>query len=233
MPDPKFICPRPPAIPDCQVVGVDRGIIEDMELSDKGLIKKIAISGQDLLAYNWDSKQIPLDIGGIEFSKSTEPGSFAGCPACSAVLKEGGTIKGIVQEKGQVLAIISEFSVPSGSALKPVNKSIQTVGTLPYLQLVGTIPVTGQPLAAAGDTVTVYGAGFCGSPTCSAITVRVGSRVVAENIKPDDKGTFRVSFPVREMPGQYLVTASQLSATKTAIEDRRLLIVPMMDKERQ
>jgi hypothetical protein len=56
---------------------------------------------------------------------------------------------------------------------------------------------------------------------------------VAENVRADDKGTFRANFAVRELPGHYKVTASQVSATKAKIEDGRFLIVPVIDKGRR
>src|SRR5262245_2074595 len=61
-PGPKYVCPHPPELPECQVIGVDRGVIEDLELGDKGIIKRGAISGEGLQAYRWDGKQVSLDL---------------------------------------------------------------------------------------------------------------------------------------------------------------------------
>jgi hypothetical protein len=237
-PGPKYVCPHAPDIPECQVIGVDGGVIEDLELDDKGSIKRGAISGKGLLAYRWNGKKISPDIGGIQFSKSDRPGRFNGCPACRGVLAEHGTIRGIVQEKGKVLAIIAEFGKPpllSAQATSEwpsssLSNQAGTGRTLPYLQLVGTIPVTGQVDVSPGDTVRVYGTGFCGSPTCSPVTLRIGTRVVTDNVRVDTKGSFRASFVVQESPGQYRVIASQVSATKTRIEDAKYLNVPIIDK---
>jgi hypothetical protein len=99
----------------------------------------------------------------------------------------------------------------------------------PYLQLVGTIPITGQATVFRGEEVTAYGSAFCGAPGCSAVTIRIGDRIAARGVDVSPNGTFRAAVRVSEMPGQYLVTASQQGPGASMLSDAAPLVVAIGD----
>jgi hypothetical protein len=103
----------------------------------------------------------------------------------------------------------------------------------PYLQLVGTIPVSGQATVKSGDHATAYGSGFCAAPACSTVTLTIGERVAARNVDISANGTFQISFTVLEDPGRYTVTASQRDAGGSTLEDSATLVVAVSDVEEQ
>jgi hypothetical protein len=101
----------------------------------------------------------------------------------------------------------------------------------PYLQLVGKIAVTGQATTATGDSVDVYGSGFCGTTGCSPVTIRVDKRVAADDVRVDEKGGFKATVKVIEMPGHYGVSATQKTDKGIELHDERVLVVPVIDKD--
>jgi hypothetical protein len=103
----------------------------------------------------------------------------------------------------------------------------------PYLQLVGTIPVSGQATVKSSDKATAYGSGFCASPACSPVTLTIGERVAARSVDISANGTFQVSFTVLEDPGRYTVTASQRAADGSTLEDSATLVVAVGDVEKE
>lgn len=103
----------------------------------------------------------------------------------------------------------------------------------PYLQLVGTIPVSGQATVKSGDHATAYGSGFCGAPACSPVTLAIGERVATKSVDVTANGTFQVSFTVVEDPGRYTVTASQRAADGSTLEDSATLVVAVSDVEEE
>jgi hypothetical protein len=116
------------------------------------------------------------------------------------------------------------------AAAKMVRADTRPAAT-PYLQLVGTIPVAGQATVRSGDTATAYGSGFCGSPTCSPVTIMVATRIAAKDIQVSANGTFRATFAVSEDPGQYTVSASQKAADGSTLTDFATLVVAIGDEE--
>jgi hypothetical protein len=105
------------------------------------------------------------------------------------------------------------------------------VAATPYLQLVGTVPIAGQATVVTGDTVRAFGSGFCGSPGCSPVILRIGDRLAARGIEVGENGTFRAAFTVVEDPGRYTVTASQRSPGGGVLEDSATLVVAIGDVE--
>jgi photosystem II stability/assembly factor-like uncharacterized protein len=230
---PRWACPRAPDLPTCQVIGLTKGLIEDIELSKDSTLKRLALSGDGLRAYDIDGRKIDPSLPVVPV-KTTSPGKFSGCTTCLDMIKQGGAITGFIIAKDRVAAIIAQFpGVPGTSKPPPIsdNKGHRLPnGTLPYLHLVGTIPVTGQSIAATGDTIEVYGSGFCPTPRCSPVTIRIGDRVVAKSVDVDDKGTFKTIVKVTEMAGQYRVGASQKTEKGEELRDERMLAVPVLDR---
>lgn len=112
-------------------------------------------------------------------------------------------------------------------------KGRTAVAATPYLQLVGTVPIAGQATVVTGDTVRAFGSGFCGSPGCSPVVLRIGARIAARGIEVGENGTFRAAFTVVEDPGRYTVTASQSSPAGGVLEDSATLVVAIGDVEEQ
>jgi hypothetical protein len=153
---------------------------------------------------------------------------------------EGGSITGFIYAEDRVTGVIGRFlDGPDGNktglaAIGPGGKGEQPAkGALPYLQLVGTLNVTGQPTAATGDAVQVYGSGFCAAPRCSSVTLRIGDRVVAKSVKVDGKGSFKAAVKVTETPGHYRVSATQKTEKGEELRDERTLVVPVLDRDEE
>jgi hypothetical protein len=124
-----------------------------------------------------------------------------------------------------VLLLLAIVGLGSASATAPARP----VQAQPYLQLVGTIPITGQATVFRGEEVTAYGSAFCGAPGCSDVTITIGDRIAARGVDVSPNGTFRAEVRVSEMPGQYLVTASQRGPGGSALTDTAPLVVAIGD----
>jgi len=94
-----------------------------------------------------------------------------------------------------------------------------------YLQLVGTVAITGQATVFNGDTVTAFGSNFCSG--CGPVTLTIGGHVVASGIAVAGDGTFKATFTIDLMPSRYTVVASQEGSTLT---DSAQLVVAIGDK---
>jgi hypothetical protein len=129
-----------------------------------------------------------------------------------------------VQAAPQTQTVAPKLPVISGAA--PTAAAISA----PYLQLVGTIAITGQTTAFTGDTVTVHGSGFCGSPSCSPVTLTIGGRVAAKDVQVSADGKFTASFTIDEIPSRYTVTATQTAADGSTLKDSATLVVAIGDK---
>jgi hypothetical protein len=168
-------------------------------------------------------------------TKASVRGPFTGCVACQRILKEGGTITGLTAVKDRVIAVIGRFPGPlNATKTLPVASPSAVQATsddAPYLQLVGKIAVTGQATTATGDSVDVYGSGFCGTTGCSPVTIRVDKRVAADDVRVDEKGGFKATVKVIEMPGHYGVSATQKTDKGIELHDERVLVVPVIDKD--
>ena len=230
---PRWACPRPPELPTCQVFGLEKGVIADLELSKDGVLKTLALNGSGLRAYDMDGRKIDPLLPVVP-AVATRPGKFSGCAAALDIIDEGGAITGFVIAKDRVSAIIAHFpGVPGAAKARPTDAEKRKQlpkSALPYLQLVGTIPITGQTIAATGDTIEVYGSGFCAARGCSPVTIRIGNRVATKNVQVDSEGTFKTTVKVTETVGEYRVSASQKTEKGEELRDERLLIVPVFDK---
>lgn len=236
---PRWACPRPPDLPTCHVYGLEKGIIEDLTLTKEGALKALAVNEGKLEAWDIDGERIDPSLP-VEPAAATRPGEFSGCPGCLGILAEGGSITGFIYAEDRVAAVIGRFpeepaegkaafatAGPGGKGEPPAK------GALPYLQLVGTIQVTGQPTAATGDAVEVYGSGFCAAPRCSSVTLRIGERVVANGVKVDRKGSFKATVKVAETRGQHRVSATQKTEKGEELRDERTLVVVARERDEE
>jgi hypothetical protein len=99
----------------------------------------------------------------------------------------------------------------------------------PYLQVVGTVAISGQATAFPGETVTAYGSAFCGTATCSPVTLTIGDHIVAKGVQVGADGKFTATFTVDDIPSRYTVTASQNAADGSALTDSAPLVVAIAD----
>jgi len=127
-------------------------------------------------------------------------------------------------------------SVPQAQAA-PARLSVQqgavaaaAATNAPYLQLAGTLGITGQTTVLTGDTVTAFGSGFCGGSGCSPVTLMIGDRIIAKDVQPGADGKFTATFTVEEMASRYIVTASQSAADGSILADSAPLVVALGDK---
>lgn len=114
---------------------------------------------------------------------------------------------------------------PSAAAARRLGRKSRSIGAVPYLQLVGTNPAAGQSTVMPGDTVKVYGSGFCHTARCSRVTVRIGDRILARGVRVGANGTFRTTLRVTETPGGYIMTASQKAGRRSIKKDFTTLVV--------
>jgi len=143
------------------------------------------------------------------------------CPVVTP-LKIAGVSKG-VSSTPQVQDVHPKPSVQNRPAPK------QAATSAAYLQLVGTIAITGQTTAFTGDTVTAFGSGFC-STGCSPVTLMIGGRVAAQGVPVGTDGKFNVTFTIDEIPSRYTVTASQSAADGSTLTDSAPLVVALGDE---
>jgi hypothetical protein len=227
-------CPQPPEPPTCQFIQPSIDNFRDIAIDKEGNIKSLWINAQTLRGYDVNGKAVPVNL---PVRRSGKYGTFAGCRECNRVLKEGGMIQGIVISKGHLLALIAQYRKPqlaprtgvAGAKLAAAGAPLQQPGTQPYLQLVGTVPITGEAVALMGDSVSVYGSGYCPEQRCGPVTLRVADRVVTSALKVEGNGTFHLSVKITEVPGVYLVTATQ-KEVKRELKDGKWLIVGISDK---
>jgi hypothetical protein len=95
--------------------------------------------------------------------------------------------------------------------------------------LTGTVAVSGQATAFTGDTVTAYGSNFCGTASCSPVTLTIGDHVVAKDVQVGADGKFTATFTVDEIPSRYTVTVSQNAADGSVLTDSAPLVVAIAD----
>jgi photosystem II stability/assembly factor-like uncharacterized protein len=241
---PRWLCPHPPEIPTCQVLGLDKGIVTDLQLSPEGVLKKLALSDGPLAAYDIDGKAVAPSLPVSPIAQTT-PGEFPGCDACRAMRAEGGDVTGFLIAKDRVIGVLGRFNGEPGAGparqaaraeaapAAPPPSLPSPKGPLPYLQLAGSLPITGQAAARTGDTVEVFGSGFCAASGCGAVTIRVGDRVAAKGVKVDARGAFQFRLRVTEAVGRHRVTASQRTKDGGELRDERTLVVPNVDGERE
>lgn len=164
----------------------------------------------------------------------TSPG-YASDPGHPGTGKVLAVFCGMVSAAAEPLLALPFPRIPRSIKGKPLPPPIhgpiphKATDPAPYLQLVGTVAITGQATALGGDTVKVFGSGFCSAAGCSPVSLTIGGRVASEEIQVGADGTFTATFTVTEMPGRYTVTASQTTASGSTLVDSAPLVVPLGD----
>jgi hypothetical protein len=131
----------------------------------------------------------------------------------------------------QLQAAVPKLPVRKGTVAGSAATSAPTAAAAPapYLQLIGTVAISGQATAFTGETVTAHGSGFCGTASCSPVTLTIGDHIVAKSVQVDADGRFTATFTVDEIPSRYTVTASQNAADGSILTDSAPLVVAIAD----
>lgn len=89
----------------------------------------------------------------------------------------------------------------------------------PYLQYAPGMPRVGQ-------TLTIYGRGFCSGAACSRVALTIDGRWVTKGIRPV-RGAFVRSFKVTQAVGPHILRASQRGPNGRALQfSLRIVIGP-------
>jgi cobalamin biosynthesis Mg chelatase CobN len=80
-----------------------------------------------------------------------------------------------------------------------------------------------------GQTLTVFGQGFCGTPGCSTVTVDVDNTPVARDISTKADGSFSSSFTLNAIPGVRNLSANQDTATGQRLTATTQILVFISD----
>ncbi|MGE5323736.1 MAG: hypothetical protein ACM3SW_12785 [Actinomycetota bacterium] len=152
------------------------------------------------------------------------------CPVAPKPAPAAQRVSTTSQVSASTAAPVISPAVANAAKTPQQNRPASTAAatTSPYLQLVGTAAITGQATAFTGDTVTAYGSGFCSG--CSAVTLTIAGRTVADRIAVGADGTFTATFTVDEIPSRYIVVASQTAADGSILTDSAPLVVALGDE---
>jgi hypothetical protein len=203
------------------------GNITDLALDANGYLQSITTDTGQLVVSTPDGQPVGFHY---PILSSALVGSFAGCPACSNLVQQGGHVRGLVLNHGQLVGVIGGSTLlPGETNIAQFSPAPGTLGDAPladpptnaYIQVIGTIAVGGQPTIRSGDTITVTGTGFCGP--CDPVAITIGGPVLT-NVTVAGDGSFQVSIPVIEPVGAYGVGAVQ-NTPSGALSDTRLLNV--------
>jgi len=229
----------PASCDGCRYEAVVGGEITDILFAPNGGVRAFAINGGRVVASSQDGQPV-TPILPTSDPASNQP--FSGCPECLNLVGQGGSVKGVVIQGGLLRAIIGGFGPlpgedwlnqfsPPPPQTPPTPDLVPPTG--PYLELIGSVAVGGQPTALLGDAFTVAGSGFCGGPNCPPVVLMIGDRVAAANVPVDANGNFQAGFFVSEPPGIYSVTAMQQVLNGQLLTAAGQLVVPVGEAEEE
>jgi hypothetical protein len=213
------------------------GQVTDIQTTANGGVLGLSIDGGRIVASTQDGQPVsPI----VPVAQNQNIGPFSGCPECLGVIQQGGSIRGLVIENGLLRAVIggfgplpgeawlAQFSPPPGQ-VSPTPDLTTPLG--PYLRLTSSTLAIAQPAARPGDQVQAIGSGFCPTPNCSPVTLTLAGQILAADVAVDANGYFQTSFVWSGSAGQYLITASQLTAGNQLLTAVSPLFVPTAEVE--
>jgi hypothetical protein len=225
------------AYPHLRWLAVSGGDIGDISLDEFGRVLGVAIDAGQIVVSSADGRVVSIDLPVV---RTNAAGTFEGCPACTNVVQNQGSIRGLLLEDGTLRAIIAGAGPLPGEAAiaafapvitQPPLPPEETGPVGPRLKVFGSRG--GQATAIVGDSVTLYGAGFCAGSGCSLVEVKVGEMTVAQGVIIGTNGDFQVSFPAPAWPDLGVfgarvrpseVRAFQTAANNQTIEARAMLV---------
>jgi hypothetical protein len=214
---------NPDFCPPCRLYIADKGEIRDLEVDPDGILIGLLVSpGTRLLGSTTDGVQIAPQLTLTEVGSV---GAFDDCPACLDTLdKVDGIIRGMVTDgDGKLLYYIGgtgdlpgqdDFWTSEPPFVEPDTP--YAAPTEPYLVLT-TEHMFPQPSVGLGGDVEVHGFNFCSGGPCSAITLKIGDRVLTNALVPKPDGSFMAEFDIDEPFGYYAITAEQTTAASASL----------------
>lgn len=229
---------NPDFCPICQWIAVAGGSVRGFRLDQDKRLSTLAIDAGRVVGSTIDGVPLALDTFSIE--AGSKSGVFEGCPACDAIVKQGGVIKGLVLEDRTVKAIIAGFGeLPleeTIAAFDPLPAELPKLpeeppATEPQIHLITSLPGHHPPAASIGSEVTVVGRRFCGKASCPRVTITIDGIVAADDVEIDASGGFQFTFRLEGSLGARVITATQAVDPKNPYTHATLLIVPVVDAE--
>jgi hypothetical protein len=133
----------------------------------------------------------------------TEASEVQGCVTKTVSWSGMSALISAVSRRRRVVCVIAL------ACLLPALAAPRAVAATPYIQLAPTMINQGQ-------TLTVYGRGFCAGQRCSRVVVNVGSSRAASGVRVHANGRFVVAF-VFSYVGHYIINAVQTAANHSRL----------------
>jgi hypothetical protein len=200
---------NPEICPACQFIVVVDGAITEIRF-DGQEVTQVGISGGSIYQLDAAKHEVPLQIPN---AYKAGPGRFEGSSVLAALQKERVPIRGLVVEGKMLKGIITS---KAQLAFKPSR--------IPYARAFSADVAGGIAKTVPSGSVTIEGEGF--APDLDGknpLRVLLAGELVAENVKVEADGRFRVQIEVKKMPGDYEVVIEQrdgnrLSQHKTFVK---------------
>lgn len=191
----------------CQYVLVANGSITYLQMN--GLqVQQILMQGGSIYQFNSSKMEVPLQVPNSYASAS---GRTESNQVLQGVLRQGPPIRGIILEGTTLRGIITS---DSGLAFKPKR--------IPYVRILNSSSFCGVGCTTSGGTVTIAGEGFA---TGAPVRVQVGGQLVADHVKVDESGSFRVLLQTNRLPGDYDVFVEQQEGKRVSMDHTKLKVV--------
>jgi photosystem II stability/assembly factor-like uncharacterized protein len=229
---------NPPNAAHYRWLVVAGGSIKSIALAQDNTIGAIGTDTGQTVVSSTDGQPVALEPLGIDIVSNQPPGNYAGCPACDLIVQQGGVIKGLILDEGQVRSVIAGFGSLPGEAdvlqfYPPPSKITptpdETAPEGPYLWI-NTGVALPQPTAFPGGKVVLRGTGFESGPNATPVNLTLGERFI-QATSVGANGDFNVEFEITERPGAYSLVASQIGSNNQVLETSLLLVVPIFENE--
>jgi len=229
---------NPDTSPHRRWLVVTGGSIKSIALAQDDTVSTIGIDAGRVAASSVDGQPIAVEALGLDVLSNQPPGNYGGCQACDAIIQQGGVIKGLVLDEGQLRAIIAGFGSLPGEAeviqfnppppqITPTPEETPPQG--PYLWI-NTGVALPQPTAFPGGKVVLRGTGFETGPDSAPVNTSLGERFL-QATPVGANGDFQIEFEVTERPGAYPLVASQIASNNQLLQASLLLVVPIFEHE--
>lgn len=215
--------------PLCQYILARGGGLRDILADQEGNVYKLLYSTGYLMASSSDGLEIHLPV---EIDISSSDGDFAICDVCQDIISQGGVVKGVILDEGQLVGVIGGAGDLPGEDQLWDNLVVDipdlpeyTPPTGPYI-LLHTENYLGGPIARAGESVTIRGRNFCDGRNCWPVEIKIGNEILANFIFPDPDGTFSFDFLLNLQTGRYPISATQWRPGGSLTDTAWLAVVP-------
>lgn len=186
----------------CAIVLIRNGWVTDLDRSDD-VVKVIAISGGTISEIDRNGRERALSIPNVYRAGNGQLGAIIPRSAVTG----GRRVRGLVLDGARLVRLItSERELPFAPARTP-------------MVFVRNATKGGGPSVSTGDSVRVIGTGFVphahgGEP----VRILFEDRIVIKAVPVAEDGSFSTVLPVRQPPGELVVTAEQRDGLRTTAE---------------